>query len=493
MKAIRITAEDLVAVCLEEIKPGERITVDGIELCAVDAVPPGHKIALFNIKKGENVIKYAHSIGSATIDIPKGSHVHTHNLKCSLGELKTYEYAPNFTFPQATEPLSFRGYRRKDGKVGIRNEIWIIPTVGCAVQSARQIEKLASDLDQSGTDGVYCYTHSYGCSQLGDDQNMTLDLLAGLAKHPNAAGVLILGLGCENAHIGLLKEKLGEYDSDRIKFLVCQDVEDEIQEGLKLVEELLSFAKGFKREPCPSSELIIGLKCGGSDGFSGISANAVIGRVTDKLISQGGSAVLTEVPEMFGAETVLMKRCITRELFEKTVDMINGFKKYFMRYGEKINENPSPGNKLGGISTLEDKSLGCIQKGGKAPVCDVLPYAGTVTKKGLSLMCAPGNDLVSSTALAASGAHLVLFATGRGTPFACPVPTVKISSNTTLAEKKKAWIDFNAGTVLNGNPMDCAAQELFSLIIHVASGEKRAKAEAFDKHELAIFKDGVTL
>lgn len=493
MKAIKIHPNDKVAVAIDTIKAQESFEIDGNEYIAKAEIPAGHKVALTPIKVGENIIKYGFSIGHAKADIAVGEHVHSHNVKSNLGDLLTYTYEPSIQEVTPTPSRTFKGYRRKDGKVGIRNEVWIVPTVGCVNSIVREIEADSQQYLQENIEGIYAYNHPYGCSQLGADWQMTLEYLCGLIRHPNAGAVLVVGLGCENGNIDELKKFLGDYDSNRVKFLVCQEEEDEIAKGVEMMKELCAFANSFKREECPASELIIGLKCGGSDGFSGITANPLLGCISDKLIAQGGSSILTEVPEMFGAETILMNRCRNEELFGKTVHLINDFKQYFMRYGEKVDENPSPGNKAGGITTLEDKSLGCTQKGGTSPVEDVLKYAEPVKKHGLSLLNAPGNDLVASNALVVSGAHVVLFTTGRGTPFGCPVPTVKVSSNTPLYEKKKNWIDFNAGALLDGVSMDKLTDEFYEYLLKLASGEVHAKSEMLDKHELAIFKDGVTL
>ena len=493
MKCIKIHEKDSVAVAVEALKKGETVTVDGKEICLLADIPAGHKFALREIAAGENIIKYAYPIGHAKENIRAGEHVHSHNTKSNLSGVLEYTYTPEVKEVGKETPLTFMGYRRPDGKVGIRNEIWIIPTVGCVNSIVREIEHQSQPFKTERIDGIYSYNHPYGCSQLGDDMDMTLRYLSGLIRHPNAAGVLVVGLGCENGHIGELKKVLGDYDENRVKFLVAQEAEDEIAAGVKIVKELALQADACRREICQVSDLIIGLKCGGSDGFSGITANPLLGSLSDRLIGMGGSTILTEVPEMFGAETILMNRCRTEAEFEKTVDLINNFKKYFMRYGEKVDENPSPGNKAGGITTLEDKSLGCVQKGGTAPVEDVLAYGDGVKMKGLSLLQAPGNDLVAANALAVSGAQLILFTTGRGTPFGCPVPTAKISSNSALAKRKQAWIDFNAGQLLEGKPMPELTEAFLAFVLKLASGEIKAKAEYLDKHELAIFKDGVTL
>lgn len=463
-----------------------------VALVETNGIPAGHKVAICDINKDEPIIKYGFPIGKARENIAKGEHVHCHNIYSDMKKIDGYEYVPDFTELSKETPKTFMGYKRKNGKVGIRNEVWIIPTVGCVNAIAKAIEDEAQQYKYDNIDGIFSYSHPYGCSQLGDDQLNTQKMLCGLINHPNAAGILVLSLGCENNNLDEMKKVLGDYDEERVKFLICQETEDEIADGVKLVKELCEYANTFTRNECDASDLVIGLKCGGSDGFSGITANPLVGKISDKLISMGGSAILTEVPEMFGAEALLFDRCRTKEIFDDAVNLINNFKDYFASYGEPIDENPSPGNKAGGISTLADKALGCTQKGGSAPVEDVLGYGETVKEKGLSLLQAPGNDLVAACALASSGAHVVLFTTGRGTPFGCPVPTLKISSNTPLFKNKAKWIDYNAGQLLDGKSMEYCTDELFSLILDVANG-KKAKSENLDKRDIAIFKDGVTL
>ncbi len=489
---IRIHEKDNVAVALRPIKKGEELAVGGHKVKTLEEIPQGHKFALRLVAAGEPVIKYGFCIGNAKEDIPEGGWVHVHNLKTALGDLLTYQYEPAASPLKESEHAFFDGYRRADGKAGVRNEIWIIPTVGCVNSIAKALEKKAQRLVTGTVEEVIAFPHPYGCSQMGDDQEYTRRVLADMVHHPNAGGVLVLGLGCENSNIPVLKEYIGEYDEQRVKFLQCQDVEDEQEESMRLLEELAVYAGAFSREKIDASELIIGMKCGGSDGLSGITANPTVGGFSDLLISKGGTTILTEVPEMFGAETILMNRCETPELFEQTVSLINDFKNYFTSHNQTIYENPSPGNKKGGISTLEDKSLGCTQKSGSAPVKGVLAYGEPVKVKGLNLLSAPGNDLVASTALAVSGAHIVLFTTGRVTPFASPVPTVKISSNSKLAGHKNNWIDFNAGRMVEDKTKEELAQELFDYVLEVASGRK-VKAEEAGFHDMAIFKQGVTL
>lgn len=486
---IRIHPEDTVAVAIHAVPAGTAWA----DISARTDIPQGHKMALVPVASGAQIIKYGLSIGHATTDIAPGDWVHTHNMATNLSAEAEYTYQPNLHFPEPVLPDSFLGYRRSDGTVGIRNEIWILPTVGCVNDVARTLAKGNQDLVQGSIDGLYAFPHPFGCSQTGADHAQTKKLLAALARHPNAGAVLVLSLGCENLTQEEFISELGEFDHHRILFLTCQDVADEMESGRALLKQCAAYASRFRREKIPASQLIVGMKCGGSDGLSGITANPLVGRISDILVAMGGSAVLTEVPEMFGAEEVLMNRCISKEVFRKAVDMINGFKQYFLRHGEVIYENPSPGNRAGGITTLEDKSCGCIQKGGSAPVVDVIGYAQHVKIHGLNLLNGPGNDLVSATALAASGAHIILFTTGRGTPFGSPVPTVKIATNTSLAAKKYGWIDFNAGVVADGeSTLDDAAATLMERILEVASG-KLTKNEEHGYRQIAIFKDGVVL
>ncbi len=484
------------AVALTDLKAGSELETAKGSIRIKEDIPRGHKFALVDLPRGEAVIKYGFSIGKMVKAAEAGEHIHVHNLKTGLGDDLTYDYQPVLRQLPVQELSSgqktFMGYLRPDGRAGVRNDLWIVPTVGCVNAIAQEIIHRCKRLKEGSIDAISAFWHPYGCSQMGDDQENTRKALSALIRHPNAGGVLVLGLGCENSGIELLKEKyLGDYDESRVRFLKCQDVEDELEEGVRLMEELALQAKSFKREPISVEKLIVGLKCGGSDGFSGITANPVVGRFSDILTSAGGSTILTEVPEMFGAETILMERCRDRATFDKTVALINGFKEYFRFHGQTIYENPSPGNKQGGISTLEDKALGCTQKSGFSPVVDVLDYTEPLQVRGLNLLKAPGNDLIASTALALSGAQLVLFTTGRGTPFACPVPTVKIASNPGLAERKKNWIDFNAGRLLTGTGLEELGEELYELVRNVASGES-VKSEELER-ELALWKQGVTL
>ena len=492
-KVLKIHTEDKVVVALEDLVAGDKIQVEEDIIEIKETIKKGHKVALVELETGVNVIKYGESIGITTKAVNQGEWIHTHNMKTGLGELLEYTYEPNIPDEIKLPKKTFKGFIRPDGHVGIRNEIWILPTVGCVNSVAKKLEEEMHAIRPEGVDGVYAYTHPYGCSQLGEDHENTRKILAGLAKHPNAAGVLVLGLGCENNRIEEFKELLGEYDTKGIKFLETQKVEDEFEEAKRYIGELMAYAETFKREETDMSKLVVGLKCGGSDGYSGITANPMVGRFTEQVVAHGGSAILTEVPEMFGAETLLMERCETRKEFEETVELINRFKTYFKASGMPIYENPSPGNKEGGITTLEDKSLGCVQKGGRVAIRGVIDYGETLTTPGLNLLYGPGNDLVSTTALTAAGAQIILFTTGRGTPFGAPAPTVKISTNTELYEKKSKWMDFNAGEIATGRSIDEVASDFMTYIEAVISGEKLTNTEINNYREIAIFKNGITL
>lgn len=493
-KFLQISPEDNVGVAIEPIEAGEVITVNGSTIQILNAIETGHKFALRNLQQSEDVVKYGYPIGHALESIKAGEHVHTHNLKTNLHDNLEYSYNPvNPVLNIPKTDRTFKGYLRSNGEAGIRNELWIVPTVGCVNGQAQAIiNRVKSELDVSHIDDIRVYTHNYGCSQLGDDHENTKNALSALARHPNAGGVLVMSLGCENNQQSEFKIAMGDFDTNRVKFVISQEVEDEIETGFEYMKELVEKMRSDKREDLPVSLLKIGLKCGGSDGFSGITANPLVGRFSDWIIAQGGTSILTEVPEMFGAETILMNRCKSEEVFDDTVALINNFKDYFRKFEQPIYENPSPGNKKGGISTLEDKSLGCTQKGGNSEVVDVLDYAESATVKGLNLLNAPGNDLVASTALALSGCQLVLFTTGRGTPFGSFVPTMKISTNSRLYNFKKNWIDFNAGILLEGRDTDEVTQEFIDFIIDVCSG-KKLKHEQTGFKEIAIFKSGVTL
>lgn len=491
-KLIRITERDNVAVALHAASKGETLKAGDAVVTAREDIPQGHKIALVPLAAGEAVVKYGFPIGHATEPVEAGSWVHTHNMRTNLSGEEEYAYEPSVPEIEAAEPETFQGYRREDGRAAVRNEIWIIPTVGCVNDVAKKLVSDNQDLVSGSIDGLYTFPHPYGCSQTGDDHAQTRKLLAALARHPNAGAVLVLSLGCENLQHDQFVEELGAYDPERVKFLTCQDVEDEFAAGRTLLEQCASYAGRYRREAVPVSELVIGLKCGGSDGLSGVTANPTVGAFSDMVIARGGSTVLTEVPEMFGAEGMLLSRCVNEQVFGKAAAMLNGFKDYFISHNETVYENPSPGNKKGGITTLEDKSCGCVQKGGTAPVVDVIGYGEQVTAHGLTLLYGPGNDLVSATALTAAGAHMVLFTTGRGTPFGAPAPTVKIASNSGLAARKPGWIDFDAGPVADGEPIAEAAKRLYALVLDIAGG-RPSKTELLGYREIAIFKNGVTL
>ena len=492
---LQINKGDNVVVCLRPINASEEIKIGNHAVQALRNTPAGHKILLCDTPKDKPIIKYGYPIGRAKENLKAGEWVNENNIQTNLSGTLEYEYHPAIKpLSIEQEDRSFKGFMRKNGEVGIRNEIWIVPTVGCVNGIA---ERLARQLEQEtqlkGVDAIHAWHHNYGCSQLGDDHENTRKVLRDICLHPNAGAILVLSLGCENNQPEDFMKMLGDYDRERIRLLVTQRVEgDEIEEGMKILRKLYKTAAQDKREEVPVSKLRIGLKCGGSDGFSGITANPLVGEFSDWLIAQGGTTILTEVPEMFGAETILMNRCQTADLFQKTVHLINNFKEYFLSHGEPVGENPSPGNKAGGISTLEDKALGCTQKCGHAPVSGVLEYAERLKTNGLNLLSAPGNDLVASTALAASGCQMVLFTTGRGTPFGTFVPTMKISTNSQLFKSKQNWIDFNAGKLVEGVDMLTLRNDFIDKVITTANGEK-VKNEMNGYREIAIFKNGVTL
>ena len=500
---LKINKADSVVVCLQPMKKGETINIDGINVTLNQDTPAGHKVLIKDTAEGQDIVKYGYPIGYAKCEIRKGDWVHTINVHTALKEEAEYTYdaayakdcvaemdARKKSYASSGIP-TIKAYERKNGDIGIRNSIWIVPTVGCVNQISKTLEAWGNE-NLGIEDGVHAWVHPFGCSQLGDDHENTRKILAGLVKHPNAGGVLVIGLGCENNTMESFKAMLGEVDEERIKFMVCQEETDEIESGKKILSQLAEVVKKDQRTALPMSRLIVGMKCGGSDGFSGITANPLVGRFTNELVAMGGTAILTEVPEMFGAEQVLMNRAENEAVFEDVVSMINGFKHYFTSHGQVVYENPSPGNKMGGITTLEDKSLGCVQKGGRAPVSGVLKYGEKATRKGMNLLTGPGNDIVSTTVQSASGAHMILFTTGRGTPLGAPVPTVKIATNPQLAEKKANWIDFNAGQIVDGRPSGEVDDDFIDFVIRVASGEM-VNNEKSHYSEIAIFKSGVTL
>lgn len=492
---ILIHPADSVVVALQPLGKGTALTIGGRTLTLKEDIDKGGKIALFPLRVGDPIVKYGSPIGEAIAPVDVGELVHTHNLKTLLKDGLSYEYCPEFPQVQISLPeASIQAYQRNDGDIGIRNELWVIPTVGCVNAVVRQmIEKFKAEVGTAGIDGIYLFTHPYGCSQLGDDHENTRRILANMVHHPNAGGVLVIGLGCENNQVDAFRELVGDVDPKRVRYMIAQQENDEVAAGLNHLKDIYQTMKEDRRETVSIGRLRVGLECGGSDGLSGITANPLLGKFSDYLIAFGGSSVLTEVPEMFGAEHILFSRCRDRGTFERAVDMVNDFKRYFIDHRQPIYENPSPGNKKGGISTLEDKSLGCTQKAGDSQVVDILNYGDRLKVPGLSLLSAPGNDAVATSALAAAGCHMVLFSTGRGTPYGGFVPTVKIATNSDLAQRKPHWIDFDAGQLVYDTTMEQALEAFVDLIRQIASGEQLARNEQNDFRELAIFKSGVTL
>jgi len=485
-----IDPRDDVAVALRPVMAGDPVA-EG--LVATADIPAGHKVALRAIAAGEAVRKYGWPIGRATQAIAAGAHVHSHNLATSLSGVETYAYEP--AAPEALPPAgtaTFQGYRRADGRVGTRNEIWVLCTVGCVARTAQKIAAEADRRFRGRVDGVIALTHPFGCSQLGGDLDATRTMIAALANHPNAGGVLILGLGCESNQLQALLDAAPHLDRSRLRAFTAQAAGDEIEEGLAAVEELVAIAEQDHREACPVSDLVVGVKCGGSDGFSGLTANPVVGRIADKVCAANGTAVLTEIPEIFGAEKLLMARAADEAVFREVAAVVNDFKTYFLSHGEPVSENPSPGNIEGGITTLEEKSLGAVQKAGRGPVTEVVRYGGQAHEHGVVLLEAPGNDAVSSTALTAAGATVILFTTGRGTPLGFPAPTLKIATNSSLAQRKPRWIDFDAGRIVSGEGVDAAADRLMDLVLATASGQP-TRSEENGEREIALWKRGVTL
>jgi altronate hydrolase len=490
--AIRVAMDDDVAVALRPLAAGAVVDVAGTRVTLLADIPKGHKFAARPIAKDVGVHKFGWPFGKALRDIAAGEHVHTHNVTTRLEGVEDYDYRQSAPRAAVGSTRTFQGYRRQDGRVGTRNEIWILCTVGCVARTAERIARVANERFAGRVDGVHAFTHPFGCSQLGDDLSNTRRVLAALAAHPNAGGVLVIGLGCESNQLDALLAELPAADRNRVRGFSAQKVDDETEEGLAAVEQLVEIAEGDKRTECPLSSLVVGLKCGGSDGFSGLTANPLVGAIADRVADAGGTPILTEIPEVFGAERLLMARAQDHAVFDGIVAVVNDFKRYFLDHNQPVYENPSPGNIAGGITTLEEKSLGAVQKAGHATVTQVLRYGQRVTKPGLAFLEAPGNDAVSSTALVAAGATIVLFTTGRGTPLGFPAPTLKIASNSALAAAKPKWIDYDAGTLLDGKTLDTAGDELLDLVIETASG-KAARNEQNGEREIAIWKQGVTL
>lgn len=491
---MKLHPRDSVAVALTDLAHGERVRVEGELVEIVEAIPKGHKLALHEHAANSPVTKYGACIGLATARIERGAHVHVHNLRSALGPDASFRFEPQPPVSARALPHTFRGYVREDGRAATRNELWILPTVGCVARTADALARAFSPrvAGSRAIDGVHAFGHAFGCSQLGSDLENTQKVLARLATHPNGGGVLVLGLGCENNHLDAFRPFLAGENTDRVRFLSAQSSADEHEEGLALLAELAERAERDTRRELPASQLCIGLKCGGSDGLSGITANPLLGRFTTRLAAAGGSAVLTEVPEMFGAEAALFGRAVNEEVFARAVSLVMRFRRYYADHGQPVYENPAPGNKAGGITTLEEKSLGCVQKGGAAPIRDVIGYGERARAPELTLLEAPGNDQVSTTALVAAGATLVLFTTGRGTPLGSPVPTIKVATNSELAEKKPGWIDFDAGPIASGGDRERIDAEFAELVFAIASG-KPAKNERNDQRDIGIFKSGVTL
>ncbi len=492
--AMRAHVSDDVAAALRDLTAGEIADIEGVPTVLREDIPAGHKFALRHLERGEAVRRYGADIGIMSEPAQRGALVHSHNLATALiGEVAYARDTGDAAHAASTARSlpAWRGYRRADGRWATRNEIWLLPTVGCVAPLVEDIAREANALHAGKLDGIVGFGHPHGCSQLGDDLAGTRAALAGLCDNPNAGGVLLIGLGCESNQLDDLVALVPEGSRAKIRMMRAQEPGDEHERALELIAQLVEELAPLEREEAPAAALTVGLKCGGSDALSGLTANPLLGRFTDQLVASGGKAVLTEIPEIFGAERALFSRAVSREVFEAAGALLNRFKRYFLEQGQPVSENPSPGNIAGGITTLEEKSLGAVQKGGNAPLVDVLDYGAAAQVPGLTLLEAPGNDAVSSTALAAAGATLIVFTTGRGTPLGFPVPTVKVSSNSQLAQSKAGWIDFDAGRVL-GEGTGAVSEDFARRMIAIASGERTA-AERSGQRVIALWKRGVTL
>ncbi len=466
--------------------------IGGARITLLDAVPQGHKFALRSHAEADVFVRYGEAIGRASAAVAPGKHVHSHNLVTALAGERVYAAPASGTAALTAKPLpSWRGYARADGRYATRNEVWLLPTVGCVAPLAELAAREASLRHAGRIDAIAGFGHPYGCSQLGDDLAGTRAALAALCDNPNAGGVVLIGLGCESNQLDALIACVPERSRAKLRVLRAQDAGDELAEVLALIDDLVDELAPLRREEAPASALTVGLKCGGSDAFSGLTANPLLGRFSERLAASGGRVILTEIPEIFGAEDALLARAVSPQVFEAAGGLINRFKRHYLDAGLPVSENPSPGNIAGGITTLEEKSLGAVQKAGTVPLVDVIGYGETVSRPGLTLLEAPGNDAVSSTALAAAGAGLILFTTGRGTPLGFPVPTVKVASNSGLAAAKPGWIDFDAGGLLGGEA-DAVLEAFSGRLLAIASGEATA-AERSGQRVISLWKRGVTL
>lgn len=499
MSAIKLYPQDTVALATSELKKGQTVTVDGETITLLDDIPNAHKIALKDFETGEAVRKYDNIIGYASKPIKKGEWIHSHNEVTGLGKSKeyTYDFNPISIFPGESDK-TFMGYDRADGGAGIRNHLAIISTVFCANGPLRKLARMAEAKYPAteNFDGIIAFDQEFGCSQTGKDLVTTCKIIAGIAKNANFGGVLLVSNGCEMAIPSVLEQYMGDYDKKRIRTLTLQEVEDEFTAGMELIDEIMEEMKDDKRTPININRLHIAMNCGGSDGYSGITANTLLGTLCDTLVKEGAIMNMTEVPEMMGAEHILMNRAADKSIFDDIVKMMYDYDAYFARYGEKAADNPTQGNKAGGLTTLEEKSLGCIQKGGHCAVMEVLEYGERATKNGFVLVSGPGNDLAGVSGQIAAGAVLTIFTTGRGTPCGFAGPTFRLASNTALATRKSNWIDYDAGRLLTAKTpeeVEALNKELYDAIMATVNGQYRTRTEENGYYILGALKDGVTL
>lgn len=507
--AIRLHDDDDVAIAKVNLLAGSNLveTRHGASLQLNQLIPSGHKFAIREVKQGQPIRRYGQVIGFAKRDITVGDHVHVHN--CAVAEFER-DYAfgvdvkPVQFVPEALR-RTFMGYRRPDGKAGTRNYIAVISSVNCSAHTVRKIAHHFTDellAEFPNVDGVISIAHGFGCAtRVGSDDYVLLQrTLAGIAAHPNVGGYILVGLGCEVNQIGELVENyhlamkeaptlrransqqtIANSQSLQPPSLTIQDtggIRKTIEAGIDAVKELLPTVNAYQREPIPISELVVALQCGGSDGWSGVTANPVLGLACDEIVRQGGGVVLAETPEVYGAEHLLTRRAISREVGEKLVDKIHWWERHAEKHGVEIDNNPSHGNKAGGLTTIYEKSLGAVAKAGNTPLMDVYEYAEPIHSKGFTFMDTPGYDPVGATGQVAGGCNLLVFTTGRGSCFGFkPAPSIKLASNSTMFNRMEEDMDVNAGKVLDGVPMHDVANELLDTMIDVASG-KPSKSEA---------------
>ena len=513
--AVYLHSDDNLCVAARHLELGEEISVGGESLRLAEPVRLGHKLAVRAIREGERVKKYGQTIGFATRDIAPGQWIHSHNLTAGRFE-REYEYATEIPPPPAPiEGRTFQGYRRAGGKAGTRNYIAVISSVNCSASVSKYISQR---FDNSllakfpNVDGLLPLTHKGGCGlqYAGEDHQQLTRVLSGFATHPNVGAYLLVGLGCETGTLqylvqhGGLAEGVVQLNTKAngaarppvvLSMQDCGGTNKTVEAGIAAIAEMLPRVNGVRREPIPASELILGCECGGSDGNSGVTANPALGAASDLLVAAGGTSILSETPEIYGAEHLLVRRARTRAIGEKLIDRIRWWEEYTAKFGVEIDNNPSPGNKEGGLTTIYEKSLGAVAKGGSTALCGVYRYAEPVTAQGFVIMDTPGYDPASITGMVAGGANVVCFTTGRGSCFGCkPVPSIKIATNTPMYEQMIDDMDINAGVILEGASVADVGRQIFEFILEVAGG-KRTKSEihGVGEEEFAPWSIGPTL